>query len=43
VPESDDREMAEASRLLIKRDKFEFKSNLMHKEKEFRYCEFILP
>jgi hypothetical protein len=43
VPESDDGEMVEATRLLVKRDKFEFKLNLKHKEKEYMYCRFILP
>jgi hypothetical protein len=33
----------EATRLLIKRDKFEFKLNLTHKRNKYRYCEFILP
>jgi hypothetical protein len=35
--------MVEATRLLIKRDKFEFKLNLMHKRNKYKYCEFILP
>jgi hypothetical protein len=38
----DDGETVEATCLLVKRDKFEFKINLIHKRNKYRYCEFIL-
>jgi hypothetical protein len=33
-------ETVEATHLLVKNDKFEFK---LHKNNKYRYCEFILP
>jgi hypothetical protein len=43
IQASGDGETIEATRLLVKRDKFEFKLNLMYKRNKYRYCEFILP
>jgi hypothetical protein len=39
----DDGETIEVTCFLVKRDKFEFKLNLMHERDKYRYCEFILP
>jgi hypothetical protein len=43
VLESDDGETVEATRLLAKRDNFEFELNLTHKRNKYMYCGFILP
>jgi hypothetical protein len=43
IVDTDGDETVEATRVLIKRDKFEFKLNLMHKRNKYMYSELILP